>query len=297
MIHIQRLFLFFLCLTPIISEAQLPKTQIYLFDIKPLTDDYFEFTRPKYLTSFNSNGYNNQPHFINERALYFTMQTPSGDQTDIYGLNLYKKNKYQVTDTPDGEYSPTVMPGGKDFSCIREEYDGKKTQRLWKFPIDRSGKGSRIFEDVTGVGYHHWIGRTKVLMFIVGTPHKLIIGETDTQKTREVATNIGRCMQTLPNGNVAFIEKVSDKTWYLKELDINTYKINIMIEVPDGSEDFVITSDGTVMLGKGSKLYKYNQAYDKKWVEIGDFSHYGINNITRLAHNGNRKIAIVNKEE
>lgn len=289
------IFLFFFFGFLNIVVAQLPNTQAYLFDMRQVSDDVFEFANPKYLTSFNKDGYNNQPHFINERVLYLTVQSKNGTQSDIYSLDLYRKIKTQITDTPDSEYSPTIVPNSSSFSCVREENDGNKTQRLWQFPIDRSNAGKRVL-DKTGVGYHAWLTPEDLALFMVGTPHKLILTNKRTGTSSEIATNIGRSLQQFPSGNLVYLEKESENTWYIKQIDPKSKKSAIVIEALKGSEDFIIASDGTIFSGKGSKLYKHNPSIDSNWIEIGDFAAYGIRNITRLAYNGNRKLVLISKK-
>jgi hypothetical protein len=47
-------------------------------------------------------------------------------------------------------------------------------------------------------------------------------------------------------------------------------------------------------MAHGSKLFKYKQGWDTRWLEIADFAKYKLKNITRMAINQNGKIAIVN---
>ena len=121
-----------------VEAQQLPVTHLYLFDFNQKSDSLFECTNPKYLTDFNRFGYNNQPFFVGNDVLFLTCQFPMDTtQTDIYALNLgTKKQKSQITVTPESEYSPTIIPKGNaggslEFSAIRVEMDG--TQRLWRF--------------------------------------------------------------------------------------------------------------------------------------------------------------------
>ena len=44
--------------------AQLPKSNIYMFDMAQATDSTYEFSNPRYLTLFNQYGYNNHPSFF-----------------------------------------------------------------------------------------------------------------------------------------------------------------------------------------------------------------------------------------
>lgn len=286
----------------------LPVTQVFCFNMEQLTDSLFEFSNPLYLTDFNQGGYNNQPCWINENELFLTVQFASDtSQTDIYSLNIEDRALTRVTATPDSEYSPLVMPVGfsmnkensRQFSVVRVENDGKSTQRLWQFPIDRSNNGKPVFQNVTEIGYHQWINRQKVALFIVGengAPHNLSIANPATEFANSITNNIGRCMQLLPTGDLAYVTKLDDQSWLLKRLNTTTYRSELITATLPQCEDFCILKDGTILMGKGSKLYKFNRAYDVSWLEIADFAYYGIRNISRLAVSPDGKLAIVERK-
>src|SRR6185436_5306783 len=64
-------------------------------------------------------GYDNQPFFtLDGASIYYTSQR--GGQTDIYRYDLAAATSSQVTRTTQNEYSPTITPGGKHFSVIRD---------------------------------------------------------------------------------------------------------------------------------------------------------------------------------
>ena len=286
-------FLIFLFGFQILS-AQLPKTNIYLFDLNQYTDSIFVFKSPKYLTFFNANGYNNQPQFFGDHKLYITCQQAGKDQTDIVAFDLRAGTRRDVTETVDSEYSPTPTPDGKHFTCIREEADGKKTQRLWKFPINQSDNGARVYEEITGVGYHNWINNQETALFIVGQPHHLAIRNIVDDKEIFISDKIGRSFNNLPNGNFAFVHKISDNNWELKEVNLLNYRKSAIIQTIPKSEDFVVLKDGTFLMAKGAKLYKYKAGKDQDWLEIANFSNFGMNNISRIAISpNNSKIALV----
>ena len=117
--------------------AQLPQSNVYLFNMKQVSDSIFEFNQPQYLTAFNADGYNNQPSFFTNDELYISAQLPSMQQPELYLLNLKDRTKLRVTETAEGEFSPTRMPDFYNFSAIRQEYIGRDTViRLWQFPMD-----------------------------------------------------------------------------------------------------------------------------------------------------------------
>ena len=77
----------------------LPNTNVYLFDIKKESDSLYQFSNPKLLTDFNSEGYNNQPCFMSDDELFITVGYPGEGQTDIFALDGAKRTKLQVTRT------------------------------------------------------------------------------------------------------------------------------------------------------------------------------------------------------
>lgn len=294
----QKLLLFCCCwyfsINTLSAQAP-PNTNIYLFQIEQLTDSLIQVNNPQLLTNFNAQGYNNQPRFFSDDELYFTSQQPAQQQPDIYAFNLRRNTKTQITNTPEGEYSPTLTPDASYFSAVRVEADDAGTQRLWEFPTDRNNNGKPVFKYVKGVGYHYWLNNYQVAMFIVGEPNTMVVGDTRTDKTLQIATNIGRCFQDLPNGNMAYVHKENDYTYYIKSFNPYSRKSKTIVKTLPGSEDFAVLPEGTIIMGKGSKLYKYHPAYDTDWLEISDLRYYNIRKISRLAVSDDFKLALVSE--
>lgn len=284
-----------LAVSPVFAQ-RLDHSDLLLFSMQKTADSTWQPFAPRFLTAFNPRGYNNQPAFFSGNELYLTVQTP-GDttQTDIYALDLLLKTQTRVTATPaTAEYSPTLMPGGRRFSAVRVEEDGN--QRLWSFPLDRSDNGRPEFPNILNVGYHCWLRDTLAALFIVGddgAPHTLYTVGTRSQKLQRVASNVGRCLQALPDGRLAFVAKTTDKTWFLKTFDPKKPIPEIAVIMPPGSEDFAVMPDGTFLSGSKSKLYQFKPGRNNDWKEIADLSKYGVKNITRLAAGRDGKVAVV----
>ena len=282
---------------PFSLTAQGPgKSNILLFSLAKTADSTWRPEAARFLTAFNRDGYNNQPSFFSNNELWLTAQFPRDTtQTDLIALDLLLKTQTRVTATPNtAEYSPTRMPGGKRFSAIRVEEDGN--QRLWSFPIDRSDNGRPEFPKIFNVGYHCWLSDTLVALFIVGEdeqPHTLQVLGTKSQKPNRIGSNIGRCMIKRPDGKLLFVQKATEQTWYLKTWDPKTNLQEIILKMPVGSEDFALLPDGTLLTGKGPKLYQFKPSRNADWKEIADLGKYGVQKITRLAVSGDGKLAVV----
>lgn len=278
------------------AAQRLDHTDLLLFSMQKTADSTWQPAAPRFLTAFNPRGYNNQPAFFSNSELYLTVQMP-GDttQTDIYALDLLVKTQTRVTATPaTAEYSPTLMPGGRRFSAVRVEEDGN--QRLWSFPVDRSDNGRPEFPGILNVGYHCWLRDTLAALFIVGDDgamHTLGTVGMRGQKFQRIASNVGRCLQVLPDGRLSFVTKTTDKTWFLKTWNPQKPIPEIVVIMLPGSEDFAVMPDGTFISGSKSKLYQFKPGRNTDWKEIADLSKYGVKNITRLAASKDGKLVVV----
>src|SRR6185436_18216554 len=102
-----------------------PPSDIFVIDLKTKLDretktEELQFGEPKKITDVA--GYNNQPSFMPDgRTVLYT--SFRNNQTDIYRYDLSTGRTTQVTDTPESEYSPALMPDKKNISVVRVEAD------------------------------------------------------------------------------------------------------------------------------------------------------------------------------
>jgi len=98
----------------------------------------------------------------------------------------------------------------------------------------------------------------------------------------------------MPNGDIAFVHKLDATTWLIKRLHSRTFSTHLITAALPGSEDFAVLGDGTIIMARGAKVFKFNKTLDTAWQEIGDFSYYGVRQISRIAVNkAGKKIALV----
>ncbi len=162
--------------------------------------------------------------------------------------------------------------------------------------MDRSNNGKVVFEDIRDIGYHTWTRTNEAALFIVGSPHRLMIANEKTGVSSNSAPNIGRCLQRASTGSLAYVHKISAEAWLIKILNTRSRQSELITATLPGSEDFALLSDGTFIMGKESKLYKFNKKNDIDWIEIADLSYYGIDNISRLAIREGKYIAVVEND-
>src|SRR5207244_289976 len=144
-----------------------PSTDIFLADLST-SKGHMQIGRPRNIT--NRKGYDNQPRFFADGKSLFYTSIREDNQADIYQYDVAKGTSRQITATKESEYSPTVMPDGKSLSVIRVEAD--QTQRLWSFPL-AGGEPALLLEKIKPVGYHLWIDKSTLLLFVLGQPDTL----------------------------------------------------------------------------------------------------------------------------
>ncbi|MCG8607825.1 hypothetical protein MJD09_22925 [bacterium] len=271
------------------SQAGPPDTEIFLVDLKN-ESGRLHVGEPRNVT--NRVGYDNQPFFLpsGEGILYTSIGADG--QADIYQYHLEDGKTVQITDTPESEYSPTPMPDGNHYSVVRVEADS--SQRLWKFSL-AGGEPSLVLEDLKPVGYHAWASDQDVVLFVLGRPNSLYHADVANGKSKKVMGSIGRSLHKIPGKNsISFVHKASEDEWWIKEMALGSKTIRPLVKTLNGSEDYAWTPEGVILMGKGSKLYKWQSERDESWVEVADFTSGGLKAITRLAVSPNGdQIAVV----
>ena len=225
-------------------------------------------------------GYDNQPSFTTDGAfLLYTSGMPDG-QTDIFRYDFSSGQMSRVTDTPESEYSPTMMPGDESFSVIRVEADS--AQRLWSFDL-QGGSPAVVLEDVMPVGYHAWGNDRLLALFVLGSPPTLQLADARTGRTDVMAEGIGRSIHRIPGQlAISFVHKVGEDEWWINRLDLRTQRITQLVQTLPGVEDYAWTPQGIAVMGRGSVLFQWDTRA-AAWREVADLSDQGIVDISRIA--------------
>jgi len=253
-------------------------TDIYLFNFK-IDQEQFSLSNARNIT--NSPGYDNQPYFLPDGESLLYSSDDGFGQTDIYRYNFKGGSERRLTFTPNSEYSPTITPDGKYFSCIILERDGK--QFLWKYPLQ--GAVPQKVTTEHPIGYHCWINDNKIGVFVVGEPNKLKLVDLPSNKATEIADFPGTTLMMVPgdDGMMSYVSLADDQTWKLMNLNTNTLDKTELVKTIKRAQYYTWTPSHILIMGDGKRLYKFDPAKDKDWVEMANLSDYGIKDFTRIA--------------
>jgi len=260
------------------SRTALPETDVWLADLARGSDGTLTLGVPVDVTP--RPGYDNQPSFLPDGSGFWYTAADSSGQTDIRLYDLESGTSRPVTSTtPESEYSATYLGMGGGFSVVRVEADS--TQHLWRFDMDGSHP-SVLLPDVAPVGYQAWADDHTVVMYVLGDPATLRIGDVSTGATRVAATDIGSSIQRIPDtSDVSFVQVVGKDSTEIRRLNVRDGTSTLVADGIPGSEDHAWTPDGTLLQAHGSVLYAWRGDI-RTWVQVADLSSQGVT-ISRLA--------------
>lgn len=298
------LFIYTLLALSFSAWAQLPKTEIWVFDLKQSPVGY-SISNPQKIKVGKE--YNNQPWFTQDgQSMYFVSNAKEGGKTDIfrYDFNKTRHQLKQITNTKnESEYSPRLTPDGELISCVRVAKD-TVTQNLCTYNL-KGKKPEILFPQIKTFGYYCWKNQIEILSFHVPEPfafkqHNLINNKQDT-----LAMNIGRCIKN-QRGRILYIDKTDTGDYLIKmvnpkRMGNRTYdsiapdKV-LARSLPD-QEDFDILKGKDLLMGMDGFVYRKQDFFnnpDVPWEPFLDLNHYKIYSFYRLAVSpiGNR-IAVV----
>jgi hypothetical protein len=297
MMNLKTYLLFLFCGIGSVAFAQVPVTDLYLVQLTEQPAGTFHVHSPEYLSDFNAGGYTSQPFFASDQELYISVRKKGDDQNDLYAIHVDNQTIRKVTDTPESEFSPALLPGNGWLACVRQTVKGPNRQTLVAFPRDQSSNGQTLLPEREDIGYFCPLNEETIALFLVNDESRLALANIETGKTEFSLSNIGRCLRKHPEGDLVYVHKYTDAYWYLKIYDFENKRSSIITETLSGEEDFCLDAEGRIFMGKGSKLFVHPGKEDGQWAEIGDLSAYGIRNITRLALNGDNQLALISTRD
>lgn len=134
------------------------------------------------------------------------------------------------------------------------------------------------------VGYHAWGDEYTLGLFVLGNPPTFQLVNTQTGDGKILAEGVGRSMHKIPGQHaISFTTKPNDKIWWINRLGLDSQQITRLTQTLPGSEDYAWLPDGSMLMGSGSKLYRWQAESPNEWQLLADFSADSLHDITRIA--------------
>ena len=235
-----------------------------------------------------SMGYDNQPAFSADGKSLLYSARRDGKQNDIYRFDLTTDATHQLTRSPKNEYSPHETPDGQSVTVVWE--DSGTLQEIWRYPA-RGGRSETVLKLPDLIGYYTFATPNVAFAFILGTPNTLQRIELDTQKRSTIASDIGRCIATAPDGTVSYV-RMENQQPVLHRIKVDGTGDEVLFPMLPGTEgDYAWLPDGSGMLStQGNGVY-YHGAGPGDWRLVTTISEAG--GLSRLAISPDGKMLAV----
>jgi len=261
----------FICINSFLF-GQSKSSEIWLID---LNETEVKITAKNETRITDNDFYDNQPCFSKDGSMIWYASMPDTAQSDIYSYNLKLKETKQVTNTPESEYQPYPIPFYRDkLSIVRVDVDG--AQRFYQIEMDGT-EPATLLPNEDSVAYYCWMNDTTLGMYMLnGVGGALHQYDLIPQQSILIMPNggFGRCLAKIPDSdNLSYVSFNSDHKVYLMKYDFVDQKRSIIIEMPEGVEDYAWAPSGKLFSSSKGKLLYYNlKSESGKWTELTDFS-------------------------
>jgi WD40-like Beta Propeller Repeat len=249
----------------------------------------------------NRTGYDNQPFFIDKGSKILFSSDRNGKGTDIFELNLQTGELREITNSPESEYSPQLIPGKEGYSTVRIDTD--EMQRFWLLGNDGKEKDTPF--NIEAIGYNCWLNEDEVFFFIVGEEekggHQLAWGQIETGKLKAIERGIGRSLFAT-NATFYFTRDLNEKGFMIISLSPTgkngKFDKKEITMLPIGTQDFIVFEDRFILTALRNQLLSFDlNQKEMGWKKHGNIVPGDTPEITRIAiDEENMKIALVISE-
>jgi hypothetical protein len=253
---------FGLGLAPFLVKAQ-PNTDIHLYELAVKAHTVV-LSKPRNVTPHP--GYDNQPYFHpTQPVLYYSASAADG-RTDLRAYNYHTGQDQPLTATPEREYSPILTDDQQFLSCIIQRANGQ--QDLGQYPL--AGGPATVLIERLKVGYHVWIDRTRLLVYVLATPaNELHDYDLATGRDTIVARHIGRSLKRIPHQSaISFLEQMPGGEWLIRRYDTQTRAITTLAPALAGAVDLAWTHNGLLLMSTGEQIYCRKPGPGARWRPV-----------------------------
>ncbi|MBC7569924.1 MAG: hypothetical protein H7319_09355 [Spirosoma sp.] len=283
-----RLTLFLLLVAPVLHAQN--GSEVYLLDLSEKAGTVV-LSNPRNVS--NKPGYDNQPFFHPTKPLlYYTSMMPDG-QTDIWSYNLKTAARIPVTQTPDSEYSPTVLPSRAHLSCIvQRKATGDQDLVSYRLSNPKQTELTLESQKMGKVGYQAWLNTQEAVVFVLGSPPTMHYLNRKTGLDTVIARQIGRSLNRIPGQRAfSYVEQVGEM-WRIRSYDPTRNLVREITTSDPGFDHYNAWLDtGTLLESRGLDLWAFSTE-TKQWQVVTLPADLPRKKLSRIAVQGKR-IALV----
>jgi hypothetical protein len=264
--------------------SQLPETDIWLFK---LGEEKMQIVIKSGKNITNRAGYDNQPSFSADGKRVFYTSILEDKQADVFGYYIKGRKVYQVTKSPESEYS-VVENRKNELSLLMVEKDS--TQRIHIISSISPVIPEKIIA-ADSIGYYTFLNEDSVVYYKLTNPHSLRIFSMKTGDDKFLGNHPIRGFKAINRHALIYGLKDSIKVVFYK-YDFTLHKAERFAEYNSLNEDIIWHEKWGLIKSEGTQLLRFDEVKNE-WKLLFDLSRFGIKKITRFNFDTKNKYLVV----
>ena len=279
---------------PVAAQEFVP-VNLYVADIVEARGA-FTIGPPRKLTG--DRGANSQPAFTpdGKSILFVSRRDSANAQSDIYRIDLATGEETQITRTPEMENSPTVTPDGRLMVIRWVPATLFRDWGPWRYDIQNGVPLDGVLPGADTVGYYVMVDSVTYAMVRPKSRTTVAIFDTRSKTMTDRDVPVANVPPQLVPGSRAIS--------YTRVDSLGRHQI-MRLEVAGGESTpifaslrdriaHVWTPQGTVLMGRGNRVFARKPGRDGDWKEVASFTDRELRNVTTytLSPDGKRLIMI-----
>lgn len=272
------------------SQGQ-PVSHLYSLDYQ-LTNDTFSISGIHFLTEFNKSGFNGNFDINAQNQVIYAANAnlDNINATELILLDLGEKTLKILTNNNRQDDHPRFI-GNSSYIQTQKFYD---ESILAIRSMSNAIQAEQILTNLSNINTAISLDNDAFILNLISDLDYLAVAYESDASFKILEANVGPRVIKFTDTQFFYVHKVRPDYWLIKRYDLEYLKKKSVVELPIGVDQFDMLPDGSFIIAKGSKLFRYNPLGSNDWIEIEDLFEYGISNITQVGV-GNGVIVISNQ--
>ena len=269
----------------LISGAQVPDTDLWLFDLTCSKTGQYTIEKGRNITS--RKGYDNQPFFSKDGSRIYFVGIGEDKQADIFSFKISSKKTERITSTPVSEYSPRLTDDEVSFYCVMVEADS--TQRVHRIELEK--KTDVFVSAFDSVGYCTFLNSDTAVYYKLTEPHSLRYHVISSGEDKWLANSPIRSIIKLNRHEVLYGIKAGNHVT-LFSYDMLLQKAVKYADDDQASDNFLVHKQFGLLRSANNRISRFDKT-SGTWIDLFDLSAAGLKNVTRFAIDEKGKYLVV----
>jgi hypothetical protein len=254
-------------------------SHLYSMDYE-MEEDSFSISSIQFLSDFNKQGFNGNFDVNDKNQIIYSANANLNNinATELVLLDLEDSSLEILTNNNKQDDYPRFI-GNSTYIQIQKAYN---ESILAIRSVSNAIQAERILSSLSNINTAINLDNDAFILNLISDLNYLAVAYESDSSFKILEANVGPKILKFSDTQFFYVHKVRPDYWLLKRYDLEYLKKKSVSILPIGIDQFDMFPDGSFLIGKGSKLFRFNPLISEDWIEIDDLSEFGIYNISQV---------------